>query len=172
MKDIPLNQIKNVVFDYTDMIPANTTLAGQAASVFKPVPDKIELMSAQVFTTSGPTSPMAKSGDPIALMQADKAHVGVLNGTYTANLDQRTAVYFTSLGLSIAGTGKANQLYGQTTVYMCSPKLYTLLYLKARGVIANGNQVSFNKTPCQSYPGVDVIVVLGSDWISKLPTGF
>ena len=172
MKDIPLNQIKNVVFDYTDMIPANTTLAGQAASVFKPVPDKIELMSAQVFTTNGPTSPMAKGGDPIALMQADKAHVGVLNGTYTANLDQRTAVYFTSLGLSIAGTGKANQLYGQTTVYMCSPKLYTLLYLKVRGVIANGNQVSFNKSPCQSYPGVDVIVVLGSDWISKLPTGF
>ena len=110
-----------------------------------------------MFTTSGPTSPMAK-GDPIALMQADKAHVGVLNGTYTANLDQRTAVYFTSLGLSIAGTGKANQLYGQTTVYMCSPKLYTLLYLKARGVIANGNQVSFNRV------NVNHIPVLTSLW--------
>jgi polyisoprenyl-teichoic acid--peptidoglycan teichoic acid transferase len=171
MKDIPLNQIKNVVFDYTDMIPANTTLAGQAASVFKPVPDKIELIRDQVFTTGGPISPMAQ-GDPIALMQADKASVGVLNGTYATNLDQRTANYFSSLGLKIAGTGRASQLYSQSTVYMCAPKLYTLRYLVARQVITSGNQISFNTKQCQSYPGVDVIVVLGSDWVPKLPTGF
>ncbi len=171
MKDIPLNQIKNVVFDYTDMVPANTTLAGQAASVFKPIPDKMELISAQVFTTSGPTSPTAQ-GDPIALMQADKAKVGVLNGTYTANLDQRTGLYFHSLGLNVAGTGKANQNYNQTTVYMCAPKLYTLRYLIARGVIAGGNQISFNQNQCKTYAGIDVIVVLGNDWVPKLPTGF
>jgi len=171
MKDIPLNQIKSVVFDYTDMIPANTTLAGQAASVFKPVPDKIELMRDQVFTTGGPISPMAQ-GDPIALMQADKASVGVLNGTYATNLDQRTANYFSSLGLKIAGTGRASQLYSQTTVYMCSAKLYTLRYLVARQIITSGNQISFNTKQCQAYPGVDIIVALGSDWVPKLPTGF
>lgn len=93
MKDIPLSQIKSIVFDYTDMTIANTTLAGQAASVYKPIPDKIELMRDQVFTTSGPISPMAQ-GDPIALMQADKAKIGVVNGTYTTGLDQRTANYF------------------------------------------------------------------------------
>ena len=153
------------------MIPANTTLAGQAASVFKPVPDKIELIRDQVFTTGGPISPMAQ-GDPIALMQADKASVGVLNGTYATNLDQRTATYFSSLGLKIAGTGRASQLYNQTTVYMCSAKLYTLRYLVARQVITSGNQISFNTKQCQSYPGVDVMVVLGSDWVPKLPTGF
>lgn len=171
LKDIPLNQIKNIVFDYSEMTIENTTLAGQAASVFKPIPDKIELMRDQVFTTSGPTSPMAQ-GDPIALMQADKARIGVLNGTYTTNLDQRTAVYFTSLGLSIAGTGRASQLYNQTTVYMCAPRLYALRYLFARNVITSGNQISFNKSQCQAYPSVDLIVVLGSDWIPKLPTGF
>ncbi|HEY9152244.1 MAG TPA: LCP family protein, partial [Anaerolineales bacterium] len=169
MKDIPLNQIKNVVFDYTEMIPANTTLAGQAAAVFKPVPDKIELMRDEVFTTSGPTSPMAQ-GDPIALMQADQAHIGVLNGTYATGLDQRTAHYFTSLGLSIAGTGNSSQPYSQTTVYMCAPKLYTLRYLIARQVITSGNQIAFNQNQCKSYPGVDMIIVLGSDWIPKLPT--
>ena len=175
MKDIPLNQIKSVVFDYTDMTIANTTLAGQAASVFKPIPDKIELMSAQMFTTSGPTSPTAQ-GDPIALMQADNAKVGVLNGTYTTNLTQRTALYFHSLGLNVTGTGNASQLYSQTTIYMCAPKLYTLRYLLSaptgRGVITSGNQISFNSKQCQSYPGIDVIVVLGSDWIPKLPSGF
>ena len=171
MKDIPLNQIQNVVFDNSDMTMANTTLAGQPASVYKPIPDKIRLIKDEVFTTGGPISPLAK-GDPIALMQADKAHVGVLNGTGATNLDQRTANYFTSLGLSIAGTGRASQLYSQTTVYMCSPKLYTLRYLVARGVITSGNQISFNAKQCQSYQGIDVIVALGSDWVPKLPTGF
>jgi LCP family protein required for cell wall assembly len=171
MKDIPLNQIQNVVFDNSDMTMANTTLAGQPASVYKPIPDKIRLIKDEVFTTGGPISPLAK-GDPIALMQADKAHVGVLNGTGATNLDQRTANYFTSLGLSIAGTGRASQSYGQTTVYMCSSKLYTLRYLIARGVITSGNQISFNVKQCQSYQGVDVIVVLGSDWVPKLPPNF
>ena len=132
---------------------------------------KIRLIKDEVFTTGGPISPLAK-GDPIALMQADKAHVGVLNGTYATNLDQRTATYFTSLGLSIAGTGRASQLYSQTTVYMCSPKLYTLRYLVARGVITSGNQISFNAKQCQSYQGIDVIVALGSDWVPKLPPNF
>ncbi|MFZ1042635.1 MAG: LCP family protein [Anaerolineales bacterium] len=171
MKDIPLNQIQNVVFDNSDMTMANTTLAGQPASVYKPIPDKIRLIKDEVFTTGGPISPLAQ-GDPIALMQADKAHVGVLNGTYATNLDQRTANYFTSLGLSVAGTGRASQLYGQTTVYMCSPKLYTLRYLMARGVISSGSQIYFNTKQCQSYQGVDVIVVLGSDWVPKLPSNF
>ncbi len=171
MKDIPLNQIQNVVFDNSDMTMANTTLAGQPASVYKPIPDKIRLIKDEVFTTGGPISPLAH-GDPIALMQADKARVGVLNGTYATNLDQRTANYFTSLGLTIAGTGRASNLYGQTTVYMCSPKLYTLRYLIARGVISSGNQIYFNTKQCQSYQGVDVIVVLGSDWVPKLPSNF
>ena len=173
IKDIPLSQIKSIVFDNSDMRIANTILAGQAASVYRPIPDQIELMRDQVFTTSGPTRPMAQ-GDPIALMQADKAHVAVLNGTYTTNLDQRTANYFTSLGLSIAGIGRASQLYSQTTVYMCAPKLYTLRYLFARNVITSGSQISFNANQCKIYQGqgVDIIVVLGSDWIPKLPTGF
>ncbi len=171
MKDIPVNQIQNVVFDNSDMIMANTTLAGQPASVYKPIPDKICLIKDEVFTTGGPISPLAK-GDPIALMQAEKAHVGVLNGTGATNLDQRTANYFTSLGLSIAGTGRASQSYGQTTIYMCSPKLYTLRYLIARGVITSGNQISFNVKQCQSYQGIDVIVILGSDWVPKLPSNF
>jgi hypothetical protein len=171
MKNIPLNSIKSVVFGNNDLVSANTVLAGAAASVYKPIPDKLRILRDEIFTTGGPVSPMAQ-GDPIALMQADNTRLGVINGTYTTNLDQRTANYFHSLGLNVAGTGRASQLYGQTTVYMCSPKLYTLRYLVARGVITTGNQISFNASQCQSFPGVDVIVVLGSDWISKLPAGF
>jgi LCP family protein required for cell wall assembly len=171
MKDIPVKSIKSVVFSYSDMVPENTTLAGQAASVYKPIPDKVRLLRDQVFTVGGPVSAMAQ-GDPIALMQADNANVGVLNGTYTTGLDQRTANYFTSLGLKIKGTGQASQLFSQTTVYMCSPKLYTLRYLFARTVITAGNQISFNTSQCQAFPGVDILVILGSDWIPKLPAGF
>jgi LCP family protein required for cell wall assembly len=171
MKDVPIKSIKSVVFSNNDLVSANTVLAGAAASVEKPIPDKVRLLRDEIFTTGGPVSPMAQ-GDPIALMQADNTRLGVINGTYTTNLDQRTANYFHSLGLSVAGTGRASQLYSQTTVYMCSPKLYTLRYLVARAVITTGNQISFNSSQCQSYPGIDVIVVLGSDWIPKLPPGF
>jgi hypothetical protein len=55
---------------------------------------------------------------------------------------------------------------------MCSPKLYTLRYLVARAVITTVSQISFNTSQCQAYPGIDVIVILGSDWIPKLPAGF
>jgi LCP family protein required for cell wall assembly len=171
MKDIPFDKIKSVVFDFNAMRIANTTLGGQNASVFRPVPDQIEVIRNEVFTTSGPVSPMAK-GDPIALMQADNAKVGVLNGTGVTNLDQRSANYFHTLGLNIAGTGRASQLYSQSTVYMCSPKLYTLRYLVARQIITSGNQISFNTKLCQTYQGIDVVVVLGNDWVPKLPSGF
>jgi LCP family protein required for cell wall assembly len=177
MKDIPVSQIKSVVFnEHTDMTIANTILAGQAASVFKPIPDKFRLIRDEIFTTGGPTSPMAQ-GDPIALMQTDNTQIGLLNGTYASGLDQRTANYFYSVGLkNVKIGGNAGQPYGQTIVYMCAPKLYTLRYLlpppSGRGVIASGNQISFNKKLCQTYPGIDIIIVLGSDWIPKLPTGF
>ena len=105
-------------------------------------------------------------------MQADKAKVGVFNGTYTANLDQRTGLYFHSLGLNVAGTGKADQNYNQTTVYMCPKTIYVALFDCSQGVITGGNQISFNQNQCKTYAGIDVIVVLGSDWIPKLPTGF
>jgi LCP family protein required for cell wall assembly len=170
MKDIPFKSIKSVVFGNNDLVSANTVLAGAAASVYKPIPDKLRILRDEIFTTGGPVSPMAQ-GDPIALMQADNTRLGVINGTYTTNLDQRTANYFHSLGLSVAGTGRAG-LYSQTTVYMCSPKLYTLRYLVARAVITTGSQISFNTSQCQAYPGIDVIVILGSDWIPKLPAGF
>ena len=171
MKDIPIDSIKSVVFDFNAMRIANTTLGGQAASVFRPVPDQVELIRNEVFTTGGPISPTAK-GDPIALMQADQAKVGVLNGTGVTNLDQRTANYFHTLGLNITGTGRATQLYSQTTIYMCAPKLYTLRYLIARQVITSGNQISFNAKQCQTYQGIDLIVTVGNDWVPKLPSGF
>jgi LCP family protein required for cell wall assembly len=171
MKDIPFKSIKSVVFGNNDLVSANTVLGGAPASVYKPIPDKLRILRDEIFSTGGPVSPMAQ-GDPIALMQADNTRLGVVNGTYTTNLDQRTANYFHSLGLTVSGTGRASQLYSQTTVYMCSPKLYTLRYLVARSVITTGNQISFNASQCQAYPGIDVVVVLGSDWIPKLPTGF
>ena len=67
-------------------------------AVLKPIPDQVRLLRDEVFTSGGPVSPMAQ-GDPIALMQADKASIGVVNGTYITNLEQRTANYFTSIGL-------------------------------------------------------------------------
>ena len=171
MKNIPLNSIKSVVFGNNDLVSANTVLAGAAASVYKPIPDKLRILRDEIFTTGGPVSPMAQ-GTNVVLMKADQARVGVLNGTYSTNLDQHTGLYFQKFGMNVAGVGSAGQLYSMTTVYMCSSKLYTLRYLFDLKVWTSGNQISFNANQCQSHPGMDIIVVLGSDWIPKLPSGF
>ncbi len=80
-KDIPLGKIKQGVIG-NDMVSfANVTLGGQPASIYKPIPDKIRVLRDQIFTSGGPTSPIAQ-GDPVALMKADAARVLVVNDTY------------------------------------------------------------------------------------------
>ena len=59
MKDIPLNQIKNVVFDYTDMSQRIRLLPGRPHLFLNRFLTRWS-SSAQVFTTSGPTSPTAQ----------------------------------------------------------------------------------------------------------------
>ena len=81
-RDIPKESIKNGVIDNSMVSFGNVILGGQNASVMKPLPDKIRVLRDEIFTTSGPLSPLAQ-GDPLALMQADGARVRVLNGTST-----------------------------------------------------------------------------------------
>ncbi len=168
LKDIPINQIKNGVIDQTMTIPAGVTLAGQPASVLIPLPDKIRAMVDDLFQTGGAISPLAQ-GDPVALMKADNARVAVLNGTYTAQLDKHTANYLLTLGVPVVAVGNAPTGYGQTTLVVYKPKLYTLRYLITTFGVSSSNQIVFKNDPSST---VDIAVMLGSNWIGKLPAGY
>ncbi|NJN80256.1 MAG: LCP family protein, partial [Anaerolineales bacterium] len=75
-KDISPDSIKTGVIDPQQgmAIFDNTTLGGENASVMKPVMDKIRVLRDEIFTTSGPTSPLAQ-GDPATLMREEEARV-------------------------------------------------------------------------------------------------
>ena len=61
---IPKENIKNGVIDNSMITFGNVILGGQKASIMKPLPDKIRVLRDQIFTASGPMSPMARGKIP------------------------------------------------------------------------------------------------------------
>ena len=167
-KDISIQAIKQGVIDNSMVTFANVTLAGQPASVYKPVPDKIRVLVNEIFTSGGVTSPIAQ-GDPVALMKADAARIMVTNNTYTASLDSRTGNYLNAQGMTVTTLGPPTGASDQTVVVVYSPKLYALRYLIQTFGIKSSNQILFKPTP--SSP-VDIEIRLGNDWVSRLPAGY
>ena len=163
-KDIPIESIKQGVIDYSMVALDDTTLGGEAASVMKPLPDKIRELRDQVFTSGGALSPLAAQGDPTALMQADAARVLLLNGSFSPNLDYNTGAYLQTQGMQIVGVGTADRAYDQTTVIVYSPKLYTLKYLQALLRLSSSTQILISPDPASQ---VDVEVRLGNDWANS-----
>jgi len=167
-RDISIQNIKQGVIDHHMVTFANVTLAGQSASIYKPIPDKIRVLRDEIFTESGPTSPIAQ-GDPVSLMEADAARIRVTNNTSIASLDSRTRNYLNAQGMTVTTLGKPTGASGQTVVVVYSPKLYALRYLIQTFDIGGSNQILFKPDP--SSP-VDIEVRLGNDWVSRLPAGY
>ena len=165
-RDIPLDSIQQGVIDYTMVSLDDVQLAGQDASVVKPFPDKIRELRDKVFTTGGPVSPLAASGDPTALMQADGARVRILNGTYTPNLDVLTGNFFLGQGLGVTEVGAADRAYDNTIIILYKPKLYAMKYLQAVFGITSPVQIRIQPDPSQT---VDIEVRLGNSWATSNP---
>jgi hypothetical protein len=130
----------------------------------KPLPDKIRVLRDQIFTSGGPTSPLAQD-DPASLMQADEARVRVLNGTSTDQLSTQTQTYLFRQGVRVTEIGKTKSA-SRTTIILYSPKLYTLRFLMDTFGITSSAQILIKPDPSET---VDIEVRLGKDWIDKLP---
>lgn len=166
LSQVPKENIKRGVIDYTMVTLDNVTLGGQNASIFTPIPDKIRVLRDEIFSSAGPLSPLA-SGDPIALMQEDAARVRVVNGTYTEGLPERTGNYLLSQGMQIVEAGGyASNQYARTTIILYGPKLYTLRYLITVFGVDATNQIVFSPDP--SSP-VDVEIIVGADALNIIP---
>jgi LCP family protein required for cell wall assembly len=165
-KDMPISSIQQGVIDYTMVSLDSVKLAGQDASIVKPFPDKIRELRDKIFTTGGPLSPLAASGDPTALMQADGARVRILNGSYTPGLEVSTGNYFLTQGLGVTEVGGADRAYDNTILVLYKPKLYTMKYLQAVFGITSGAQIRIQPDPTQT---VDLEVRLGNNWAANNP---
>jgi LCP family protein required for cell wall assembly len=166
-KDIPIESIQQGVIDNNMAVFAEVTLDGVPASVLRPIPDRIRVLRDEIFVTGGPLSPLAQ-GDPLSLMQADEARVRVINNTYAADLDRRTASFLAAQGMQVTEIGFPTGASNRTVLVVFSPKLYALRYLtEILGL--DGNQIIIQSDPTTT---VDIEIRLGEDWVSRLPAGY
>lgn len=166
-KDIPIESIKQGVIDNNMAVFANVTLDGVSASVLRPVPDLIRILRDEIFVPGGPLSPLAQ-GDLIALMQADEARIRVINNTYTADLDRRTANFLSAQGMQVLEYGIPTGASNQTKLILYSPKLYALRYLTEIFGLGS-NQIIIQPDPAAI---ADIEIRIGEDWVSRLPAGY
>jgi LCP family protein required for cell wall assembly len=163
-KDISPANIKTGIIDTSMVTFDNTVLAGQAASIMKPIADKVRVLRDEIFTSAGPLSPIAQ-GDAVSLMRAEEARVRIADGTFTPGLDQRAGVWFQSQGMNVTEVGAADAVYSTTTVIVYGPKIYTLRYLQSTFGISH-TQIKFNPDPAST---VDIEIRLGSDLAGIVP---
>jgi LCP family protein required for cell wall assembly len=163
-KDIAPGSIKTGIIDTSMVTFDSTVLGGQAASIMKPIADKVRVLRDEIFTSTGPLSPMAQ-GDPASLMRAEEARVRIVDGTFTPGLDQRAGVWFQGQGMNVTEVGAANEVYSSTVIIVYGPKLYTLKYLQSTFGISH-TQIKFNPDPAST---VDIEIRLGSDLAASVP---
>jgi hypothetical protein len=170
-KDIAPESIKTGIIDTSMVTLENTVLGGQAASVMKPMADKIRVLRDEIFTSTGPLSPMVvPSGNAdvnliAQAMRTEEARVRIADGTFTSGLDQRAGAFFQSQGMNVTEVGAADTVYSATTVIVYGPKLYTVRFLQSVFGISS-NQVRFNPDPAST---VDIEIRLGSDLAGVIP---
>jgi LCP family protein required for cell wall assembly len=161
LQQVKREDIQTGVINYDMVTLEQTVTGGQSASVFKARPDEIRVLRDQIFSSSGPTSPMA-SGDPLALVKQENPRVRVLNGAFAGDFDQRAGSYLKSLGINVTEVGSTSATE-RTVITLYSPKLYTMRFLFALFGInaATGtSQIKFEPNPAST---VDVEIRLGTD---------
>lgn len=133
--------------------------------ILKPITDKIRRLRDEIFAENGLASPVSANAQPVELMQAEGAHIAVLNGTFAEGLASRTSDYFTSIGANVITTGDAGQLYNSTTLIDYTGNPYTLKYfMELMGVQPGNIQSQYNPDS-----ELDVAVILGTDWAGSNP---
>jgi LCP family protein required for cell wall assembly len=166
-KDIRVDDIKRGVIDTTMAIPADTTINGAPASVLRPVPDLVRILRDEIFVPGGPLSPLAQ-GDSATLMQSDPAKIRIVNNTYTADLEQRTAAFLNAQGMQVVEFGPPTGASSTTKIILYSSKLYTLRYLVEMFGVGS-QQIIIQPDPTSK---VDIEIRLGEDWVGGLPVGY
>jgi LCP family protein required for cell wall assembly len=166
-KDIRVDDIKRGVIDNTMAIPADTTINGVSANVLRPVPDLIRILRDEIFLPGGPLSPMAQD-DAVTLMQSDMAKIRIVNNTYSADLELRTATLLNAQGMQVMEFGVPTGYASHTKVILYTSKLYALRYLKDLFGLES-SQIVIQPDP---VPTVDIEIRLGEDWVNKLSGGY
>lgn len=98
-------------------------------------------------------------------MRDEGARVRIVDGTFTAGLDQRAGSFFQSYGMNVTEVAPATEVYNQTVLVVYGPKLYTIKWMQ--GVFGlSDRQIRFSPDPNST---VDIEIRLGSDLAGSIP---
>lgn len=176
-KDIPPENIKRGVIDYTMVQLVDLMVNGQKQNVMKPIADKIRVLRDDIFTTNGTLGPLAdkypssennssaNSASALELAKQEGATVAVYNGSTVNGLAQKTADYLKSQGINVISTGNA-QSSGATQVIDHRGKVYTMQYLKELFKLNAGAQLV---TKIDASAPADIEIILADDWAQSNP---
>jgi LCP family protein required for cell wall assembly len=161
---IPAENIKRGIIGPPDQVSLAVSPDGEQ-QVLKPITENIRLLRDEIFTESGPTSPMAEGMNPEEKVRAEAARVAVLNGSYTPGLAARTSEYLLSLGLNVTVTDNAQNVTTYTEITFYNGKPYTVKYLVELMEISPFRIRYFNDPTSE----VDITIILGDDWAARNP---
>ncbi|MBI9047258.1 MAG: LCP family protein [Anaerolineaceae bacterium] len=162
IQQIDLDNIKKAVIG-PGQVSFGTSPDG--LSIVKPIPDKIRIIRDEIFTSGGPTGPVAVNGDITALLQEESARISIQNGTLTPGLATRTSEYLISQGLTIVEESNAEYVHEASQMIIYNGKPYSAQYL------ADLLQISSDRIINQYNPdaNTDLIIILGNDWANNNP---
>ncbi len=131
--------------------------------ILMPVPDKIRLLRDEVFGEGAALGPVAE-GDELDLVAAEGARVSIQNGSSQGDMGTRTAAWLRDQGFTIVEEVSTD--YSITTqIYVYNSTPYALRWLaQTMGVASTGIHYSYDINA-----GVDLVVLLGDDWVSQNP---
>ncbi len=133
--------------------------------VLKPITEKIRLLRDEIFTESGPASPLAIDLDVTEQLLAENARLIVLNGSSTAGLAASTADYLKSLGFTSVETGNAENYATYTEITFYTGKPYTVKYLVELMKVSEF-RIKHIFDPTRS---ADIVIIVGDDWALSNP---
>ncbi len=172
VKDLPRENIKWGVIDYTMANLGSVVVNGQTLSILRPYPDAIRNLVDSIFGGGAPM-PMA-TGDLTQKMQAEAARVAVVNGAGVEGLAARASDYLKGQGMNIVAYGNTGDypapynypFPSRTVLIVRGESLYAMQYIQSVMAFDTPSQIIFDYDPASS---VDLIIALGSDYTRLLP---
>ncbi|MFW5713308.1 MAG: LCP family protein [Brevefilum sp.] len=131
--------------------------------ILKPIPDKIRLLRDEAFGNGGAIGPVGAK-DILAGVAEEGARVAIWNGSYQDGMAARTAAWLREKGFTVVEETSTD--YTVTTqIYIYQAKPYALRWLAETMDVASMDIYQQN----EPNPNVDLVVVLGDDWVGKDP---
>jgi polyisoprenyl-teichoic acid--peptidoglycan teichoic acid transferase len=138
------------------------TMSADGLDILQPDPDAIRLLRDEIFTISGPISPVATAtiANSAELMQAENASVSILNATRTAGLAAETTEFLLSRDINVTLTDNAQEESANTVIIDYTGNPYTIQFL----VNLLNIQASNIYSRYDPNSEVDIAILLGEDW--------